>query len=134
MNSEEIYNYRIQNSSRQVVLNLSEEDFKAFNLWHISASNNDVPPDFETFIICLARRYLQLKIDETPASFQARMLMLVKGRDPFAADSEIEEFTGFKFNSWKRGVFKVNPSYFVWSYIGLGPSLGWGTFKPIWKK
>jgi hypothetical protein len=134
MDTSEEYKYRIDNSPREVTLTLSEKDFRALTLWHVSATNSSVPSDFGTFIKYQAIRHLQNKIDETPQSFQAKMMMLVRDKDPFASDTEIEQVTGYSFRPQKRGIFTVKPSLIVWKNLLLGTPLGWHVFKPGWKK
>jgi len=133
MNSDEIYNYRVSNSPREVTFTLSEYDFRALTLWHVSATNSSVPSDFGTFIMYQAIRHLQNKIYDTPQYFQAMMLMLARDKDPFASNSEVEQETGFSFKPQKRGLFTVKPSLIVWKNLSLGKPLGW-FFRPGWKK
>lgn len=134
MDAKELYNYRVSNPLREVTLTLSESDFRALTLWHVEATNNSVPSDFGTFILYQAKTYLQNKIYEAPEYFQASLMMLVRDKDPFASAAEIETATGFSIKQWKRGIFKNKPSQIAWTYIGLGAPLGWGFFKPGWKK
>jgi hypothetical protein len=134
MDTSEEYKYRIDNSPREVTLTLSEKDFRALTLWYVSATNSSVPSDFGTFIMYQAISLLQNKIDETPQDFQAKMMMLVRDKDPFASDTEIEQVTGYSFRPQKRGIFTVKPSLIVWKNLLLGTPLGWHVFKPGWKK
>jgi hypothetical protein len=134
MDTSEEYKYRINNSPREVTLTLSEIDFRALTLWHLSATNSSVPSDFGTFIKYQAISLLQNKIDITPQYFQAQMMMLVRDKDPFASDAEIEQVTGYSFRVQKRGLFKDKPSLIVWKNLLLGKPLGWHVFKPGWQK
>ena len=133
MDSSEIYKYRVSNSPREVNLTLSENDFRALTLWHVSAANSSVPSDFGTFIMYQAIRHLQNKFYDTPQYFQAMMLMLARDKDPFASNTEIEQVTGFSFTPLKRGLFTVKGSLIVWKNLSLGKPLGW-FFPPSWKK
>ena len=134
MDTSEKYKYRVNNSSREVTFTLSEIDFRALTLWHVSALNSYVNPDFGTFIMCQAMHHLQSKIDDTPQYFQAMMLMLARDKDPFASDTEVEQVTGYSFKPQKRGLFTVKPSLIVWKNLSLGKPLGWFIFRPGWKK
>ena len=134
MHTSEEYKYRIDNSPRQVTLTLSEKDFRALTLWYVSATNSSVPSEFGTFIMYQAISHLQYKIEETPQYFQAKMMMLVRDKDPFASDTEIEQVTGYSFRPQKRGLFTVKPSLIVWKNLLLGTPLGWHVFRPGWKK
>ena len=134
MDTSEKYKYRIDNSPREVTLTLSENDFRALTLWHVSATNSYVNPDFGTFIMHQAMQHLQNKIDDTPQYFQAMMLMLAKDKDPFASDAEVERVTGYSFRPQKRGLFTVKPSLIVWKNLSLGRPLGWFHFRPGWRK
>jgi|688.fasta_scaffold1197507_1 hypothetical protein len=134
MDTSEKYKYRIDNSPREVTLTLSENDFRALTLWHVSATNSYVNPDFGIFIMHQAMQHLQNKIDDTPQYFQAMMLMLAKDKDPFASDAEVERVTGYSFRPQKRGLFTVKPSLIVWKNLSLGRPLGWFHFRPGWRK
>lgn len=134
MDTSEIYKYRVNNSPREVTFTLSEIDFRALTLWHVSALNSNVNPDFGTFIMHQAMHRLQHKIDDTPQYFQAMMLMLARDKDPFASDSEVEQITGFSIKPLKRRLFKDTPSQIVWKNLSLGKPLGWFFFRPGWKK
>jgi hypothetical protein len=134
METSEVYKYRINNSSREVTITLSETDFRALTLWHVSATNSSVPSDFGTFILYQAISHLQNKIFEAPQYFQAQMLMLSRDKNPFASDSEVEQITGFSIKPQKRSLFKETPSQIVWKNLSLGKPLGWWLFKPGWKK
>jgi hypothetical protein len=134
METSEIYKYRVGNSPREVTFTLSEIDFRALTLWHVSAANSSVPSDFGTFIMYQAMQHLQNRINDTPQYFQAMMLMLAKGKDPFASDSDVEQVTGYSFRPQKRGLFTVKPSLIVWKNLSLGKPLGWFIFQPGWKK
>ena len=133
MDTSEKYKYRIDNSPREVTLTLSENDFRALTLWHVSAANSSVSPDFGDFLMHQAIRNLQNKIYDTPQYFQAMMLMLARDKDPFASNAELEHETGFSFKPQKRGLFTVKPSLIVWKNLSLGKPLGW-FFQPGWKK
>ena len=133
MDTSEIYKYRVNNSPREVTFTLSEKDFRALTLWHISAANSSVSTDFSEFLMHQAIRDLQNKIYDTPHYFQAMMLMLARDKDPFASDAEVEQETGFSFQPQKRGLFTVKGSLITWKNLSLGKPLGW-FFQPAWKK
>jgi len=59
--------------------------------------------------------------------------MLLRDKNPFAPDSEVEQTTGFSIKPQKRGLFKNTPSQITWKNLSLGRPLGW-FFEPGWKK